>query len=178
MDKSPTHIIELLRATYSIKTLTSSLHPSKESRLQFESTRRFLDITRHIHRRWPYSTPYLLAFNNDILLSHVFEQFPFKAQQYSNVAEGAQALFKIAVAALNNNFYIELLDYEDALTPHASYYFKYTTERPDTDRYTTLPYDLDSFYLSLLFYGRSFAPNFLYRNLIPEPGNIYKIHTQ
>lgn len=89
--------------------------------------------------------------------------------------KGAHAFFKRAVATLNVPFYAELLEYEDAQNAHAPHGVTYTPERPKKSNYLILPYDLESFYISLLFYGRASAPAFLYQQLAPEPGTTYKI---
>lgn len=176
MNNSTCSTLELLSAIYTLEHIkpTASL-PKKDAHLLFESTRRFLDITRHIYRRWPYSAPYILAFDQGYSLTQVFEQFPIRARHYNNIAQGAHALFKRAVARLGPPFYAELLEYEDAQSTHVPNGALYTTEQPKKGDYLTLPYDLESFYISLLFYGRASAPAFLYRQLAPEPGTTYKI---
>lgn len=88
---------------------------------------------------------------------------------------GAQKLFQESVTLLSNPFFAELLEYEDALNTQIRLSISYTTERPAKGRYLKLPYDLESFYISLLFYGRASAPAFLYQQLIPEPGTTYKL---
>ena len=101
MNNSTCSTLELLSAIYTLEHIkpTASL-PKKDAHLLFESTRRFLDITRHIYRRWPYSAPYILAFDQGYSLTQVFEQFPIRARHYNNIAQGAHALFKRAVARL------------------------------------------------------------------------------
>ena len=121
------------------------------------------------------STPYILAFDQGHALTLVFEQFPLRARHYNNIAKGAHALFKRAVATLNTPFYAELLEYEDAQNVHALPGAMYTTEQPKKGHSIIVPYDLESFYTSLLFYGRASAPAFLYQQLAPEPGTTYKI---
>ena len=176
MDNSTCSTLELLGAIYTLEHIKpSASSPKKEPHLLFESTRRFLDITRHIYRRWPYSTPYIFAFDQGHTLTQVFEQFPLRARHYNNIAQGAHALFKRAVARLSTPFYAELLEYEDAQSAHTPNGTIYTTEQPNKGDYLTLPYDLESFYISLLFYGRASAPAFLYLQLAPEPGITYKI---
>lgn len=176
MDNSTCSATQLLSTIYSLENIRPSVsHPRQDAHLLFESTRRFLDITRHIHRRWPYSTPYILAFDQGHALTLVFEQFPLRARHYNNIAKGAHALFKRAVATLNTPFYAELLEYEDAQNVHALPGAMYTTEQPKKGHSIIVPYDLESFYTSLLFYGRASAPAFLYQQLAPEPGTTYKI---
>lgn len=176
MSKSISKTTELLSKIYRLENIRPSVaHSPQDPHLLFESIRRFLDITRHIYRRWPYSVPYILAFDQTHLLTQVFEQFPWRARHCSNIAMGAQKLFQESVTLLSNPFFAELLEYEDALNTQIRLSISYTTERPTKDRYLKLPYDLESFYISLLFYGRASAPAFLYQQLIPEPGTTYKL---
>ena len=176
MDNSTCSPTEFLSTIYTLDNIRhSASRPHQNAHLVFESTRRFLDITRHIYRRWPYSAPYILAFDQGHSLTQVFEQFPLRARHYNNIAMGAHALFKRAVATLSTPFYAELLEYEDAQNSHTPHGVIYTTEQPQKGHYLVLPYDLNSMYTSLLFYGRASAPAFLYQQLTPEQGTTYKI---
>ena len=170
---------ELLSRIYTREALVYT-HATRNniSHLHFESTRRFLDITRHIYRRWPYSTDYILALYTTELLTDIFEQFPFEANHYHNIAEGAHALFKHSTKQLNTPFLVELLEYEDTKNPHINTDFTYKSTEPPHGNFILLPYDLESFYISLQFYGRASAPYFLYQQLSPEPGKTYKVYSQ
>lgn len=179
MSNHPCPSTELLSRIYTREALIPDHSNSNNiTHLHFESTRRFLDITRHIYRRWPYSTEYILALNTAELLTDIFEQFPFKASHYHNIAEGAQALFKHSTKKLNNPFLVELLEYEDTKNSNANIEFTYETTEPSHGNFILLPYDFESFYISLQFYGRASAPYFLYQQLSPEPGKTYKVYSQ
>ena len=170
--------VNLLSRISSLENLIpNSPYGNDTNHLHFESTRRFLDIIRHIYRRWPNSTHYILALNNITLLTEIFEQFPFKANHSSNVADGAHSLFKQSTKQLNNPFFHELLEFEDAQTPHSITDYTYVTVKPESGHFILFPYDFESFYISLQFYGRASAPPFLYQQLNPEPGQTYKVYS-
>jgi hypothetical protein len=67
----------------------------------------------------------------------------------------------------------ELLLYEDFRNGKTSRLI-YTTTQP-FEKFTLIPYDLDSIYTTLMFYGRAYAPSVLYANFILEPGKTYRV---
>lgn len=144
--------------------------------LCFDSTRRFIDIVRLINRRWPFSIPYISSMHGISFWRLLFEGFPAAAINCSNLYDASVKSATTALQELDGNFLLELIQYEDF--NNGSGIFYYSTTVSETEISVKVPYDLPSFYLSLMFYGRASAPPFLYQQLDIEPGCIYRIKKQ
>jgi hypothetical protein len=76
------------------------------------------------------------------------------------------------IEKLDAGFLSELIRYEDFMNGGGQ--FCYTARPPLGLASVHIPYDLESFYMSLMFYGRASAPSFLYQQLDIEPGCLYR----
>ncbi|WP_408599215.1 hypothetical protein [Pseudomonas sp. PLMAX] len=157
---------------YKSKNILTSPTSKSDKHFTFECVRRYLDISRHLNRRWPYTIRYLQSIYGDDILTNVFEQIDTTGSTYRNLNDAACGIFFNNIAK-NSNIDFELLLYEDyrngKTKPSA-----YTTKQP-LEKFTLIPYDLDSIYTTLMFYGRAYAPTALYATLILEPGNTYRV---
>jgi hypothetical protein len=147
----------------------SSTH---DKHFTFECIRRYLDISRHLNRRWPYTIKYLQSIYGESILTDIFEQFYTIGKIYKNLNDAAcGTFFKNTVK--RSSIDAELLLYEDFKNSKIKSP-EYLTTQP-YEGSTLIPYDLDSIYTTLMFYGRAHAPSALYKNLILEPGTTYRV---
>lgn len=148
-------------------------HPTSayDKHFTFDCVRRYLDISRHLNRRWPYTIRYLQSIYGDNILTNVFEQMHTAGSTYRNLNDAACGIF-FNDTTKNSNTDFELLLYEDFRNGKVGTPV-YTTKQP-FEKFTLIPYDLDSIYTTLMFYGRAYAPSTLYKNLTPEPGITYR----
>jgi hypothetical protein len=126
-----------------------------------------------LNRRWPYAIRYLQSIYGDDILINVFERFDTTGSTYKNLNDAACGIF-FNNTAKNAHIDVELLLYEDFRNGKTGSP-AYTTTQPK-EKFTLIPYDLDSIYTTLMFYGRAYAPSALYENLILEPGTTYRVN--
>lgn len=164
----------ILTEIYKSKNILTTPNRACEKHYTFECVRRYLDISRHLNRRWPYTIRYLQSIHGDDILTNVFEQFDTTGNTYRKLNDAACGIF-FNNTAKSSHIDFELLLYEDFRNGKNGN-SAYTTTRP-LDKFTLIPYDLDSIYTTLMFYGRAYAPRALYVNLTLEPGKTYRINT-
>jgi hypothetical protein len=162
----------IFTAIYNSKNILNPPTSAHDKHFTFECVRRYLDISRHLNRRWPYTIRYLQSIYGDNILTNVFEQIYTTGSTYRNLNDAACGIF-FNNTAKNSHIDFELLLYEDFRNGKAGI-SAYTTKQP-SEKFTLIPYDLDSIYTTLMFYGRAYAPSALYANLILEPGKTYRV---
>lgn len=140
--------------------------------LRVDSTRRFIDIVRFVNRRWPFSIPFISSCYGLSLWRPLFENFPAEAANCTTLYEASVTRAQTVIALLGGDFLSELIHYEDFR--HGAGLFSYSTTAVCEETSVQIPYDLESFYLSLVIYGRASAPAFLYQQLAVKPGCTYK----
>lgn len=159
---------------YERNKLLSISDSTEGKHFSFDRIRRYLDISRHISRRWPYTIRYLESIYGEEILIAVFDRFDKSSKIYKNLnAAACEIFFKMATAQLLP-IESELLRYEDFRNGRDKY-FKYVSTPPSERPHTSIPFDLDSIYTTLMFYGRAHAPSIFYKNLVLEPGTIFRI---
>ncbi|MCD5974927.1 hypothetical protein [Pseudomonas quasicaspiana] len=144
-----------------------------DKNLSFDSTRRFIDIVRFVNRRWPFSIPFISSCHGLSLWRPLFENFPADAANCTTLYEASVTRAAAVIRLIDGDFLSELISYEDFR--NGSGIFSYSTDAVSEKTSVQIPYDLESFYLSLMFYGRASAPPFLYRQLDIEPGCTYRV---
>jgi hypothetical protein len=159
---------------YKSKNIFTSPTSACDKHFTFECVRRYLDISRHLNRRWPYTIRYLQSIYGDNILTNVFEQFDTTGSNYKNLNDAACGIF-FNNTAKNSHIDFELLLYEDFRNGR-DISASYTTTQP-LEKSTLIPYDLESIYTTLMFYGRAYAPSALYVNLTLEPGKTYRVNS-
>jgi hypothetical protein len=159
---------------YKSKNILTTPTSAREKHFTFECIRRYLDISRHLNRRWPYTIRYLQSIHGDGILTNVFDKFDAIGTTYKNLNDAACGIFFNNIAK-NSHIDFELLLYEDFINGKTGK-LTYTTTQP-LEKFTLIPYDLDSIYTTLMFYGRAYAPSVLYANLILEHGKTYRVNT-
>lgn len=140
--------------------------------LSFDSTRRFIDIVRFVNRRWPFSIPFISSCYGLSLWQPLFEKFPADAANCTTLYEASVTRAATVIKMIDADFLSELIHYEDFRNGDGI--FCYSTNVVSDQASVKIPYDLESFYLSLMFYGRASAPPFLYQQLDIEPGCTYR----
>lgn len=167
-------MLERFRSFYSYDNLLrdTATMGSSDIHFRFDSTRRFIDIVRFINRRWPYSIPFISSVHGESFWRPLFDSFPEGAPPCSTLYEASVTRAAAVIRGLDDGCVSEILDYEDFRNGTGMYHYSGTD--PARDGAVEIPYDLSSFYMSLMFYGRASAPSFLYRQLDIEPGCIYK----
>lgn len=140
--------------------------------LRFDSTRRFIDIVRFINRRWPFSIPFISSCYGISFWRPLFEDFPGDVGHCPTLYEASVTKATMVIHELDTDFLSEIIRYEDFR--NGTGIFDYSAAPFETEGAVQIPYDLASFYLSLMFYGRASAPPFLYQQLDIEPGCIYR----
>lgn len=163
---------DVLSQIYDSKVLGEESGACFNMHLVFESTRRYLDITRYINRRWPYTMRYLSAIYGENVLESVFDKFHEKGKTYKNLNDAACSVFFKLVASGSADIQVEMLLYEDFRNGRGGKYH-YQSQKPKGD-FKVIPYDLESIYMTLMFYGRASAPLKLYRQLNLEQGITYR----
>lgn len=143
-----------------------------DARLSFDSTRRFIDIVRFVNRRWPFSTPFISSCYSLSFWRPLFENFPADAANCTTLYEASVTRAVTVIKQIDGDFLSELIHYEDFR--NGSGIFCYSPDAVCEETSVQIPYDLESFYLSLMFYGRASAPPFLYQQLEIEPGRTYR----
>ncbi|NHB61744.1 hypothetical protein [Photorhabdus sp. RW14-46] len=144
-----------------------------ENHLLFDRVRRFLDITRALHKRWVYVSKYILSLSDECVLIDVFDEFHIKASISHSISVASCNIFYNKIKNSGNELFVELLDYEDYVNQHPRRHYIYSKDNKD-EKNILVPYDLESLYLSIMFYARASAPSFLYKTILTEPGVIYK----
>lgn len=139
---------------------------------RFDSTRRFIDIVRFINRRWPFSIPFISSIYGVSFWRPLFDNFPSDAGNCPTLYEASVTRAAAVIQELDADFLSEIIHYEDFRNGSGAFYYSPDATRADVS--VLIPYDLSSFYLSLMFYGRASAPSFLYQQLDIEPGCIYR----
>lgn len=167
-------MLERFRCFYSFNNLLrdGAKGEHSETNFRFDSTRRFIDIVRFINRRWPYTIPFISSVHGESFWRPLFDNFPESVGHCSTLYEASVTKAAAVVRDLDDGFLFEILNYEDYRNGAGAHYYSSTDNGEDT--FTKIPYDLSSFYMSLMFYGRASVPSFLYRQLDIEPGCIYK----
>ncbi len=140
--------------------------------LRLDSTRRFIDIVRFINRRWPFSIPFISSCYGLSFWRLLFESFPAEAANGTTLYEASIKRAATVVGLIGGDFLSELIHYEDF--KNGGGLFSYSTDAVCEKTSIMIPYDLESFYLALVLYGRASAPAFLYQQLAIEPGCTYK----
>lgn len=158
---------------YSSKNLFMLPDSAWEKHFTFESIRRYLDISRHLYRRWPHTIRYLESVHGESILTDTFDNFDSAARTYRNLNDAACGIFFNKISTTFPPINSELLLYEDYRNGK-SINFEYITVRTPGRSCTLVPYNLDSIYTTLMFYGRAHAPSSLYRNLTLEEGKTYR----
>jgi hypothetical protein len=159
---------------YESNNLLSTPTSSEEKHFSFESIRRYLDISRHISRRWPYTIRYLESIHGEEVLIAVFDRFDKTSKIYKNLNAAACEIFLQKIKTQSPPIDYELLLYEDFRNRRDTQY-KYVSTPPAGRSRTLVPFDLDSIYTTLMFYGRAHAPSIFYKNLVLEPGKTFKV---
>jgi len=170
--KSTDTIDLILTETYKSKNIFTLPTSPHDKHFTFECIRRYLDISRYLNRRWPHTIRYLQSVYGESILTDVFEQFDTTGSTYRNLNDAACGIFFNNIVK-KSHIDSELLIYEDfrnGRTRNSTY----TTTQP-FEKSTLIPYDLDSIYTTLMFYGRAYAPSVLYANFILEPGKTYRV---
>jgi hypothetical protein len=168
-----TDTIDLIfNETYKSKNILTPPASARDKHFTFECIRRYLDISRHLNRRWPHTIRYLQSVYGENILTDVFEKFDTTGSIYRNLNDAACGIFFNNIVK-NSPIDAELLLYEDFRNGKARS-STYTTTQP-FEKFTLIPYDLDSIYTTLMFYGRAYAPSILYANFILEPGKTYRV---
>lgn len=147
---------------------------AEDKHFLFDCIRRYLDISRHISRRWPYTIRFLESLYGDEILIAVFDRFDKSSKAYKNLNAAACEIFFKIVSNQLPPIESELLRYEDFRNGRDKHY-KYVSTPPPEYPHTLVPFDLDSIYTTLMFYGRAHAPSIFYKNLVLEPGEIFRI---
>jgi len=78
---------------YKSKNILSSPTTACDKHFTFECVRRYLDISRHLNRRWPYTIRYLQSIYGDDILTNVFEQIDTTGSTYRNLNDAACGIF-------------------------------------------------------------------------------------
>ena len=164
----------LFSKIYESNNLLSNPTSPEEKHFSFESIRRYLDISRHISRRWPHTIRYLESIHGEDVLIDVFDRYDKTSKIYKNLNAAACEIFFKKINTQFPPIDSELLFYEDFRNGRDKYY-KYTSVLPLGYPHTLVPFDLDSIYTTLMFYGRAHAPSILYRNLVLEPGKTFRV---
>lgn len=164
---------ERFKSFYSFKNLVrdTSGNCRSDMRFRFDSTRRFIDIVRFINRRWPFSIPFISSTYGVSFWQPLFENFPDDTINCSTLYEASVTRAAVVIKLLDHEFLTELICYEDFRNGSGAYIYSSKATSPMSIQ---IPYDLSSFYLSLMFYGRASAPSFLYQQLEIEQGCTYR----
>ncbi|MBC3952518.1 hypothetical protein [Pseudomonas folii] len=144
-----------------------------DTNLSFDSTRRFIDIVRFVNRRWPFSIPFISSCYGQSLWQPLFDNFPADAAHCTTLYEASVTRAATVIKLIDDDFLSELIHYEDFRNGLGI--FRYSTDAVCEETSVQIPYDLESFYLSLMFYGRASAPPFLYQQLDIEAGCTYRV---
>ena len=83
----------ILTEIYKSKNILTTPNRACEKHYTFECVRRYLDISRHLNRRWPYTIRYLQSIHGDDILTNVFEQFDTTGNTYRNLNDAACGIF-------------------------------------------------------------------------------------
>lgn len=166
---------ERFESFYSFNNLLrrNSTSDRPDKNFSFDSTRRFIDIVRFVNRRWPFSIPFISSCYGQSLWRPLFDNFPADAANCKTLYEASVTRAATVIKSIDDDFLSELINYEDFRNGLGI--FRYSTDAAGEETSVQIPYDLESFYLSLMFYGRASAPPFLYRQLDIEPGCIYRV---
>lgn len=165
---------ERFESFYSFNKLLRT-HPESgisDTYLRFDSTRRFIDIARFVNRRWPFSTPFISSCYGISFWRPLFENFPADVGHCTTLYQASVTRAVKVIQELDTDFLSEIIRYEDFR--NGTGLFDYSSAPFEPEVNVQIPYDLASFYLSLMFYGRASAPPFLYQQLDIEPGCIYR----
>lgn len=138
---------------------------------KFDSTRRFVDISRFVNRRWKFSMPYISSSLGLPFWEAVFDGLPRNTAGLPDIYS-ASITRALEVAQGMGGDFAELMRYEDFRNNIGHY--TYHSAGCKSDQGFCIDLDLESFYMTLMFYGRASVPEFLYRELIIEPGTMIR----
>ncbi|MNM51970.1 hypothetical protein D3C81_630410 [compost metagenome] len=138
---------------------------------RFDCTRRFVDVSRFVNRRWKYSMPYISSNLGLPFWKAVFDGLPRNTACLPDLYS-ASITRALAVAQDMGSDYAELMRYEDFRNNVGNYTYHSASCKSDEGFYVGI--DLESSYMTLMFYGRASVPEFLYQELIIEPGRMVR----
>lgn len=131
----------------------------------FEATRRFLDMTRIIHKAWPVGAVYVAARHGDELFTKAFADLFSSSQEVESLEDAATMAVRACLRDQGDQLALDLLALEELLSSGEA---QIVEGPPPADRPVRLHtrYDLIDFFFTLRYYSRANAPRFLYRTLM------------